>query len=180
MTTVPGAKIVIQCKAYSIIPPEIWWLRQIDLTATNLGFVIPNNNKRYVNLKASHKSFGSHTYISKLIIEKPTEKDTGIYTCFAVSMFGSSDRDVFITVTRPGKEWQERSSFLFLFLIPFCFALIPITVWLCICYYRRRKTQKQTLDRGIEQQFIKYQPVTCRNTVLYSQRIPIHTSQRIV
>ncbi|GLV32800.1 uncharacterized protein CBL_00493 [Carabus blaptoides fortunei] len=61
VTTVPNSKIVIQCKAYSIIPPEIWWLRQIDITATNLGFLIPNNNKRYVNLKASHKSFSSHT-----------------------------------------------------------------------------------------------------------------------
>ncbi|GLV60413.1 uncharacterized protein CBL_21041, partial [Carabus blaptoides fortunei] len=112
ITTVPNSKIIMQCKVYSIIPPEIWWLRQIDITTTNVGFLIPNNNKRYVYLEASYQSFSGHTYISKLIIEKPTAKDTGIYACFAVNLFGSSDRDVLVTVTPPSEQCQGRTSFL--------------------------------------------------------------------
>ncbi|GLV46122.1 hypothetical protein CBL_05183 [Carabus blaptoides fortunei] len=44
------------------------------------------------------------------VIEKPTAKDTGIYACFAVNLFGSSDRDVLVTVTPPkysGGDYRE-------------------------------------------------------------------------
>lgn len=159
-----NTKIVIQCKVYSdYVPPVIWWLKKLEFPIDDSNFSIQYNNKTYINLKTSQKELGNHTYISKLIIEKSNRSDSGMYTCFAVNIYGSNGKDVYIDVVPLNNEWNSSTSFLLLFLIPLGFALIPISVWLCVFFYRKKKLRKLSTDNIISFDFYKYEPVAVLN-----------------
>lgn len=164
-------KIVIQCKVYSefVLPPLIWWLKQLEEPSTS--FPILYNNKTYLNMKTSQKEVGNHTYISKLIIERPLDTDSGIYTCLAINIFGASEQNVLVDIIANDKDWQGQNSFLILFLIPIAFALVPVSAWLFLYFYRKKKLQKISMDNNVRSETIhEYQPVTNRH--YYSRQYP--------
>lgn len=178
-TIMEHTKIVIQCKVYSefVLPPDIWWLKQLEepstsSSSTNTVFPILYNNKTYLNMKTSQKELGNHTYISKLIIERPNDKDSGIYTCLAVNLFGTSEQDVFVDVIASEKDWQGQTSFLILFLIPIGFALVPASVWLCVYFYRKKKLRKISMQNNIRSETNhNYEPVMM-NRHYYNRQYP--------
>lgn len=126
-------RIVIQCKVYSILPVEIRWFKE-----DQNGFIYKNIS--YVMLNYSqHVYIDRDIYLSKLIIDKAHENDSGVYMCAAINSLGPVFRTANVTVLSypSSKEYRESNSFYLLFLIPLGLALLPIIVWLC--YYRKKK-----------------------------------------
>lgn len=133
ITVYQNTRIVMQCKIFSIHPVEIRWFK-----VAQEGFIF--QNKSYIRLNSSdHIFFDKDIYQSKLIIDKASVTDTGIYKCAAINSLGVVYREAYVNVLSQLEitYWQDSTSLPLLFFIPVGLALIPILVWLW--YYRRKR-----------------------------------------
>ena len=87
-----GEAAVLQCKVTSSLPPSVQWLRKVDevkqeeaiLTIANMHLVSvagQNQDNRMVNLPEGN-------YLDTLVIDRVTNKDAGLYVCFATNTAG--------------------------------------------------------------------------------------------
>lgn len=154
LTVYQGMKIVMQCKVYSLHPVEIRWFKEAQD-----GFTFKNSS--YIRLNSSsHIFLDKDIYQSKLMIDKATENDSGVYTCAAINSLGVVYKDTYVDVIslEEMKYWQDSTSLPMLFFIPAGLALIPILVWLW--YYRRKRNiRRKEILASLEQNNIKYYPV---------------------
>lgn len=165
-TMLPLTNIVIQCKMTSIIPPEVRWFKECrgrkcvsnisDIQSNGCYCLIPNSNFVYSN--------GSDVYFSKLSIYNLRTIDSGMYICLALSAQGHDQSNITIKVQDQDYLYSNgarnrRFSFSILFLIPLCFILVPLTIWLC--FYRRKKKHCSLSERQ-KQQLIQVD-IVCRS-----------------
>lgn len=154
-STIPeNSHLIIQCKASSATPLQIWWFKQTEGQETGIKYF----NKYYFPINNSDQFYPVpgevNLYLSKLSIYNAREVDSGVYACAAISNSGLAYKIAVVRVTAAGAawyaEWEVHTSFLLLFLIPLLLALIPVTVWLC--YYRRKKRDERRQGEGRQQE----------------------------
>lgn len=173
-TALIDSQVVLQCRVRSKVQPSIKWFRQQD---SNSELPIDENNNynsrviqyfenTYELLEsAGEKILTDDTYLSKLILNNVSERDTGFYVCVGINYRGFKIRQAFLNVIYPDdSELHSQSSkeFYLLFLIPVGLAIIPIILWCIYCtvkYLSRTKTAKHRTDNKshtISHRNIKY------------------------
>lgn len=140
-STVPVyTQVIIKCKVYSKHPLFIWWFKQSDGSFYDIKYL----DKFYSRIRTSIQVYPvpneADTYLSKLNIHNVTVADSGNYACVGVTEHGI-EKDYAMLRVLGNANWEPRTSFSLLFLIPLAFALVPTTVWLC--YYRKKKVRRK-------------------------------------
>lgn len=148
-----NARVVFQCRVFSLVFPSIIWFKKIPDINDELEYSIgskSNFNSKVVKYQGSFykrvesdqpKSVDENIYLSKLIFSEVTSGNHGVYACVAINYMGLQIRETFLNVL-PYEEitFEEEADpmeFILLFLIPLGLALVPIIIWLCYktCFY---------------------------------------------
>lgn len=97
-------------------------------------------------------------YLSKLILNNVSEKDSGIYICVAINLRGFKIREVFLNIIEDDEDQMtDTRDLLLLFLIPVVFASIPLLIWGCYTCNRLRRENKSTDNYEYK---LEYEPRT--------------------
>lgn len=173
------SQVVLQCRVHSEGVPTIKWLQKKD-ASTNISVddddeVVQFFKNTYKHLEsAGEKILSDNTYLSKLILNRVTDRDAGYYVCVAINYRGYKFRGAYVDVLYPEDLDAANSSLgtkelLLLFLIPIGLALLPLSLWLCYVIYRKT-TGKSLKDRQVEDKRRKHDrsrkySIVCENDV---------------
>jgi hypothetical protein len=149
-TILSNTPLVIQCKAKSVTPPEIRWFKECDVQTCELNY----KGHCYCAIPSSNSAFAisNNIYLNKLNIYNSRRLDSGTYICLVVSSYGTAYKNITIKVQDISESEETNKSFSLLFLIPLCLILVPVTIWLC--FYRRKKKHRHSLNEH-QKQLIK-------------------------
>ena len=89
VTTIAEAKVVLTCVATGIPEPSISWMRGQQQLSSHDGIILARNN-------------------TSLTLISVTTGDTGLYTCVAANIAGTSTEELSLTVT----GWSNFSNLL--------------------------------------------------------------------
>ena len=168
-TAVANSRVVLKCRVYSKVTPSIKWFRKQDTFSSGIQIndeeknydskVVQYFENKYEMLKsAGEKGLTEDTYLSKLILDSVTERQTGFYVCVAINYRGFKLREAYLNVIDPqggsydmdserdddeeeiNSDESSKQDLLWLFLIPLGLALLPLTILCCyrICCKRQR------------------------------------------
>lgn len=114
-------------------------------------------------------------YLSKLILNNISEKDSGIYICVGINLRGFKIREVFLNIIKDDEDQTtDIRDLLLLFLIPVAFASLPLFIWGCYTCNRLRRENKSTENYEYK---LEYEP---RTMVYRSHKKPNVTAHRVV
>lgn len=163
------------------MPPSIKWIKRTGaIFDTNQNFIpIDDKNLRINTIQplesAGEKELSEDTYLSKLILNNVSEKDSGIYICVGINLRGFKIREVFLNVISDNdSQSTDIQELLLLFLIPVAFASLPLFIWGCYMCSRLRRDKKSTENYEYK---LEYEP---RTMVYRSYKKPHVTIQRVV
>lgn len=186
-TALIGAQVVLQCRIHSKVLPTIKWFRKQDTTSIAMqneddtneleasSRVVHFYENTYQHLEsADARGPSENTYLSKLIFNRVTEHDGGLYVCVGINYRGYKWREAYLNVVDhddyddqhlmdSSGQIMDKSfgtrELLLLFLIPVGLAMVPLSMWTCYVIFRKRKpaVAKATTHR-------KYS-VVCENDV---------------
>lgn len=149
-TVVLDGQAVFQCRVHSRNRPIIKWFKRRDLDyhlpdhiGNNFSNAIEYSQNIYALMaSAGDKGLTEDTYLSKLILNNVTERDSGFYVCVAMNYRGYILREAYLHVLAPNDEPSNKIEFLLLFLMPVGLALIPLIIWTCYIVIRARSFSK--------------------------------------
>ena len=181
VTAFVDSQVVLQCRVVSKVPPSIKWFRKHDTPENSAGtfifwqiidFLVPNLahfilehiNPRSIQYlentydlvdSAGEKDLSSDTYLSKLILNNVSLKDSGTYVCIGINYRGFQMRQAYVNVISPADSlYNEQGSsiqhFFLLFLIPLGLAVIPVIFWTCFVVSKRKRRGKSEDDHIYE------------------------------
>ncbi|RZC37816.1 fibroblast growth factor receptor-like 1, partial [Asbolus verrucosus] len=137
-TILPNTPISIQCKVKSVTPPEIRWFKECNGHKCE----VKENGHCYCPISSPNSAYSisNNIYLSKHSIQSSRNINSGTYICLVISVYGKDYKNVTIKVQDLQNDGMKNKSFSSLFLIPLCFVLVPVTIWLC--FYRRKKKNR--------------------------------------
>lgn len=151
ITTLPNTQAVFKCRVHSKVPPSIKWLKRTGpIYDTNQNYIpIDDKNLRANSIQplesAGEMEVSEGEYLSKLILNNVSEKDSGIYICVGYNLRGFRIREVFLNIITDKKDQTtDMRDLLLLFLIPVAFASLPLFIWGCYVCNRLRRENKST------------------------------------
>lgn len=123
--------------------PSIKWFRKQD-QYIDFPFDTNNYNSRLIKYfentyelleSAGEKELTEDTYLSKLILNNVSERDTGVYVCVGINYRGFKLGEAYLNIIYPDDyemyDIVTTNNFYVLFLIPIGLAIVPIGMW-CI------------------------------------------------
>lgn len=114
---------------------------------------------------AGEKGLTEDTYLSKFILNRVSDRDTGFYVCVGINYRGYKLREAYLNVIYPD-ELEVVSAFgvkelVVLFLIPIGLAMLPLMLWGCYVLCRNRKNQPTKQNN----KNVRKYSVVCENDV---------------
>lgn len=149
-----GQQASLQCKVKSLVEPHIQWLKLLENPAEeNNQSTIKVGQQLFIVLKTGDVwSIPNGTYLNKLVINRATEDDSGMYICLGANFRGYSFKKAFLKVRpNPASESKLESSSSSLPLtigVPAVFALIIVITAVILLQRKRKCNNAQNANKG--------------------------------
>ncbi|KAL5021366.1 hypothetical protein ScPMuIL_000521 [Solemya velum] len=161
-----GGIASFQCRVQSVVQPHIQWLKRVehDNLQPDLNTTIMVKGQKFVVLKTGevwNRPDGS--YLNKLIINRATDADSGMYICLGANSMGYNFRSAFLTVL-PGPRVRSNyqtteSNNTNLFLIIAVPASVVVVIVLFAVFLIQRRKQYNNASRTTKNSNSRFNPV---------------------
>ncbi|XP_070539781.1 LOW QUALITY PROTEIN: fibroblast growth factor receptor-like 1 [Ptychodera flava] len=109
-----GETASFQCKVRSDVKPHIQWLKRVEphMKLKDLNTTIDFNGSKLIVLPAGEIMFRPDgAYLNKLVIQRATEEDAGMYICLGANTMGYNYRTAFLDVLSDPTRKRDRPGY---------------------------------------------------------------------
>ncbi|KAL8570246.1 hypothetical protein ACOMHN_029946 [Nucella lapillus] len=109
-----GGTASFQCRVKSIVQPHIKWLKRVDDPENSqaLNRTIEVKGQKFMVLRTAGEVWSGPdgSYLNKLVIQRATPRDAGMYICLGANNMGYSLRSAYLTVVPAGQMGSSSES----------------------------------------------------------------------